>query len=567
MNVSTSATDTAVAARADDMGQLENYAQELRRLGHCVTVLSKKGTEVRKVAREAAKRKWTFDNKGSGITFTDDAVHGLSETLNSIEDNSDYFYGFVLMYAWARHVLQNGVYCLAYDFTHCDTGTLASFVAIDSNRNVLPLGHAHFADNENNATATASVRQAVADVPDLNDPRVVFVRDGRRELRTAITANAPRARQFSCVNHAAAAASHTVGGISKAVAVQQYQAMARALNQGSYDKAKAEVAHSLWQYVTHTPDTPAQRFLFPFAEDGGKMPASLPNSEAWAMPLPRTTSQFGEKMNHITKHSGARGVPNPLEMMRLLLEDDVKRCDGRRVESTRCTDACPPRMRMMLARLLNRVRDGGFRIDSAAADTFRFYPAYTPPGQGRRPRNWFHLVRCDGQPSEWTCACGLKKVTGFPCECLAAVAVQKKGVPDIAQLVDSEYTTAVWQAQYNFNFAATLPGSVPDGPPSRLKLPVFLPTKPGRPKRGRILSPGEPGSGGTKRRRTVAHSGDEDASQTAAALTAAAGADAGPMANAPALPAPPRAPRQYGCRRCGAPVRKGCGCKNRRAEG
>ena len=29
MNVSTSATDTAVAARADDMGQLENYAQEL----------------------------------------------------------------------------------------------------------------------------------------------------------------------------------------------------------------------------------------------------------------------------------------------------------------------------------------------------------------------------------------------------------------------------------------------------------------------------------------------------------------------------------------------------------
>ena len=136
-----------------------------------------------------------------------------------------------------------------------------------------------------------------------------------------------------------------------------------------------------------------------------------------------------------------------------------------------------------------------------------------------------------------------------------------------SQLVDSEYTTAVWQAQYNFNFAATLPGSVPDGPPSRLKLPVFLPTKPGRPKRGRILSPGEPGSG-AKRRRTVAPSGDEVASQTAAALTAAAGADdAGPMANAPALPAPPRAPRQYGCRRCGAPVRKGCGCKNRRAEG
>ena len=184
-------------------------------------------------------------------------------------------------------------------------------------------------------------------------------------------------------------------------------------------------------------------------------------------------------MNHITKHSGARGVPSPLEMMRLLLEDDVKRCDGRRVESTRCTDACPPRMRMMLARLLNRVRDGGFRIDSAAADTFRFYPAYTPPGQGRRPRNWFHLVRCDGQPSEWTCACGLKKVTGFPCECLAAVAVQKKGVPDIAQLVDSEYTTAVWQAQYNFNFAATLPGSVPHGPPSRLKLPSFQPTRAG----------------------------------------------------------------------------------------
>ena len=61
----------------------------------------------------------------------------------------------------------------------------------------------------------------------------------------------------------------------------------------------------------------------------------------------------------------------------------------------------------------------------------------------------------------------------------------------------------------------------------------------------------------------MAPSGDEDASQTAAALTAAAGADdAGPMANAPALPAPPRASRQYGCRRCGAPVRKGCGCKN-----
>ena len=117
--------------------------------------------------------------------------------------------------------------------------------------------------------------------------------------------------------------------------------------------------------------------------------------------------------------------------------------------------------------------------------------------------------------------------------------MQEKGVPDIAQSTPKQYTTAVWQAQYNFNFAATLPGSVPDGPPSRLKLPVFLPTKPGRPKRGRILSPGEGGSGG-KRRRTVAHSGDdEDASQTAAALTAAAGADdAGPMANAPALPAP-----------------------------
>ena len=43
----------------------------------------------------------------------------------------------------------------------------------------------------------------------------------------------------------------------------------------------------------------------------------------------------------------------------------------------------------------------------------------------------------------------------------------------------------------------------------------------------------------------MAHSGDdEDASQTAAALTAAAGADdAGPMANAPALPAPSRASR------------------------
>ena len=138
---------------------------------------------------------------------------------------------------------------------------------------------------------------------------------------------------------------------------------------------------------------------------------------------------------------------------------------------------------------------------------------------------------------------------------LNAGCSQKRGVPGLAQLVDSEYTTAVWQAQYNFNFAATLPGSVPDGPPSRLKLPVFLPTKPGRPKRGRILSPGEGGS-----------SGDEDASQTAAALTAAAGADdAGGRADGERTSLASSTSRVSAVRLPqvrGAPVRKGCGCKN-----
>jgi len=543
-----------IAQRVDDIAQFEHFAQELRRLGHTVAIISKPGRDVRQVVLNAAKRDHSYAK--TGTPFKVEEVPGLQETLDGIEDDASYYYGFVLIYAWAKHMLTNGVYCGAYDFAHAEYGTMASLSMVNGNRNIIPMLHAHFADNENTATSDTVLREAKASCPELNSGSITIIRDGSSALEGTLTKHLNYVHQFSCFKHAQTAAGHTVrDGGGSAVVQRQYRDLTYALSDRRYASARTDASDALKSFVASHRDGEHRRFLNQFAARGGKMPAT--QTTAGNMPTPRTTSAFVEKVNHLNQQNDARTAVSPYLLLRKLVEDEVARLEKQKGKAASCTDSCPPGVRVMLKQLMVSVNDPkpNYVIEVAGERTFKYAIKASHAEPSRRA---YRLVTCQGSPATWTCTCGLKAISGFPCECLAAVASKKMGIIDIAQLLDPEYTNAVWQQQMSFDFAATFPESIPSGPPSEMKAPVWLPKKAGRPKTKRIPSAGE-SSDSHKRRRVARSSG------TSAPLPLDLGGGASSSSGTALVPSPVHAApgrKQYMCGKCGKP-RRGCGCKNR----
>ena len=549
-----SSASHTVAQRVDDMGQFESFASELRRRGHSLKIIVRSGSQVRAVVLAAAKREWQYAKRAA--PFSADQVQGLRETLNSIDDDGTYYYGFVLIYAWATHMLQNGVYCAAYDFAHCNVGTLASITMVNGNRNVVPIVHAHYADNENGATSDATVQEAVAQCPALNGAGITVIRDGNASLEHSLSTYLPRAHQYSCVKHAKPAAGHSVkGGGGQAAVMSQYSALVHATNERQFVRAQDEASASLKTYVDRSRDPDSRRFLHPFAAAGGKLPASLPHPGG--MPFPRTTSAFGEKMNNLNQQNDARTAVSPLQLLRTLVESDVGRLEKNKAAATACSDVVPPGVRALLAQLMSVVHNPqpDFIIKAMGQKSYKYIIKSSHSVESRRA---YELVKCEGPPTTWTCTCGHTKITNFPCVHMAAVGIKMMGLTDPAQLVAPEYTTVVWQQQLSFDFAATLPASIPDGPASGMRPPVWLPRKAGRPKKKRIPSAGESSGSNPKRPRLASRLPLAGTPASPLSLESTPAAEIDGEASASAVP---RAPKQYMCRKCGQP-RRGCGCKN-----
>jgi hypothetical protein len=407
--------------------------------------------------------------------------------LDSAPADARYYYAAMLVFPWARTFLASN-FQMRYpivagtDAGHCTSkagGVMLLIVALDANRQVVPLAWAHFSDNESDKTWVDFMAFVQDKLPELDRDLVTMIRDGRNSITKALNNHLRAPFRFFCVKHASEAAAHTVRG---AGIISAYTKMAAAITAGRLTFLKnTATPHALLQYLQASSTPESQRLLAPFGAIGGCMQATMSDtadSHHIAVVGPRTTNQFTESMMGAAKEDGSRAM-EPTEMVLKTVEAHTQRMLKRLAEVEACTTAGTPQVVKMLANLEGNARaPGRTRVQHMSASQSRVWPSVQAGG------NMSHV--CDVHAR--TCTCGLTHLTDFPCQELVCAATARGIALD--SLLHASDTAAHWRAQHAFNYGACACASaaVYERAPDDLRMPAALPNAAGRPKTSRQKS-------------------------------------------------------------------------------
>ena len=553
-----------------NIGQLENYLAALEVCGWHTRLFTKTGAELKTVLiqkakedfeREAQRRQKTeapsssrsdqwkdkdtdYEPEPELDAFEVERVPGLSQMLERVEEHGRYFYGFVLIPPWARHVLERcAPKAVGVDAGHCSEeqkGVILEIVVSDSNRQNVSLAVAHFADNESDRTVDPFFEFATEHLA-LNHAEVTIHKDGGRSFIKARKNHMPHAKALLCEKHAK---DNILEKVKAPGAVEKYGFMVNATNSAKYNFWRQQAPAQLLQYLETRKLPEAELFLAPFAEAGGRTQATmstLKRGDPSQPPVvkPRTTSAFVEAAMNANKSElwGSIRHSTPTEMAVQVCEKMVQTNARHKADTQKCRTPAPPKVMHMLTELEKTATKRKHKIDPIGEQ--RDGKAKVYPNLLVSP-SLYNVT----QLTPATCSCGLPHITGFPCVDLIMLAKKARGATDFTGLLQDSDTTTRWQQQYDFNFAPCLPATavVFMQPTTSLLFPILAPKPSGAPKRARHKSWQE---NLTKNARKAVPASASPAPHTPGATSCSS--------------QPPSTRKEYTCRSCGLP-KKGHTC-------
>jgi len=318
-------------------------------------------------------------------------------------------------------------------------------------------------------------------------------------------------------------------------------------------RKRAEIPEKLEQWLTAPASshiTDAGRFLSELCAAGGKTQATVNHKtkDGKQTIVPRATQQFLEAMMWSASSQGAREEP-PCAMAETLVEGCTKKMMKQAEQAKKCTDAVPPKVRIML------------NIAKARAEASNALVTFTTDGRTTAEvahdttQPQFKYTVDSSQTGCPRCSCEADRLTDWPCEC-ACVAAHKKGVNDLSVLLNDHDKTPEWQDAYRYFEKKPIlyPSTavVYTEVESDLRLAAYVPIPSGRPSKQRMKS------GLELQRERARTNGGFGAASSPAQPNMSSSQGAGPSsATAGSASARKRAPQM--CTACGKP-RKGHKC-------
>lgn len=415
------------------------------------------------------------------------------ERLESGDDGLQFYQGQIIIFPWARHVLQTAereglkVYA-GTDCGHCwgpGGGTMYHLVVCDANRGTIPLAWAHFAMNEGSVPWLVFMQYVAENLPLLlhMGSDVLCFRDGAAAISNAMTTHLPSMRSFYCTDHASKAAAEAVAGPE---IMSAYNRIAMALTSGRKGYAMQQAPTTLTTFLsdaTKNKFADSERFLADLQAAGGQSQATLNtrNKSKEQYVTARTTSQMVEVNMWSSKANDARGM-EPVGMGITVVEAAVKHMMDFKAAADSCLSMTPPQVTQMLEIFLETAKGPHSKVEFRGPDrTTARVQTHT-----NRASTAYHQVNLNAR----TCTCGFTALTDFPCECLVCASKAAGRARAATALLKQQDTTPFWQAQYAFDFAAcALPTEeVWNGKTSDMRMPLLLPRSAGRPRVARHTS-------------------------------------------------------------------------------
>ena len=194
--------------------------------------------------------------------------------------------------------------------------------------------------------------------------------------------------------------------------------------------------------------------------------------------------QFLEAMMWSASSQGARNEP-ACAMSETLVEGCTKKMMKQAEQAKKCTDAVPPKVRIML------------NIAKARAEASNALVTFTTDGRTTAEvahdttQPQFKYTVDSSQTGCPRCSCEADRLTDWPCEC-ACVAAHKKGVNDFSVLLNDHDKTPEWQDAYRYLEKKPIlyPSTavVYTEVESDLRLAAYVPIPSGRPNKKRMKS-------------------------------------------------------------------------------
>lgn len=414
-------------SRAEDMAAFRGHMHLLRAAGHSVELITYTGKEMKKIRVKAAR--FIFNQrKKDGFVCNDETFDARCVDLRDVDDNAEYYGGFLFVPSIAEHFCKFGRKTSTADAAHCEGvgpqsyGTTFEVMVYDSNHHVVPILFSHSVGSESEET-WSHVFKAVQKIPGFDVEGRVTIVDQEKSIDKVYRDVMKHAKLFLDMLHVKKNMSPHLGS-EKASALSLYERAVRAPSEAQASTIMAQYGPNQRAYLDKFPKCEVYRSF----------------SKLRDLIL---TSQGAESQMSASLRNNIRSV-EPQQMLRAVV--DVQRTSflKRRRAAMDFNGPVPPQIEQHLAKLIMRGRqyqssvsfvDGTDHMEATV--TSRLDPTKT-----RR----VVLSSAGTIPSCCAYACN---GGGFPCLHGVAVLSEKHGSINLHRYVESRNLTASWKQQYD----------------------------------------------------------------------------------------------------------------------